>query len=187
MSQRDTELPVGIAAYNPILRRTVRALIVALLVGATTSCSEPASEQMMEQVRKADAEGLLRGSMREEEDSIRAMWARFEEFYNKDDADGVVTLFEEDADRFTHQGEVGHGRAEIREQYVAEFAGRKADSTIQPFHAELTIRFLRPDVAILDAKAVWNPQTKVQFTVIESKASGRWLIAAGRPRGTLQP
>jgi hypothetical protein len=45
---------------------------------------------------------------------------------------------------------------------------------------------LRPDVAILDAKAVWNAQTKVQFTVIVSKASGRWLIAAGRPRGIIQ-
>jgi uncharacterized protein (TIGR02246 family) len=114
------------------------------------------------------------------------MWARFEEFYNKNDADGLVTLFEEDADRFTSQGEVGHGRAEIRKQYVAEFTSRKADSTIQPFHAEFTIRFLRPDVAILDAKAVWNAQTKVQFTVIVSKASGRWLIAAGRPRGIIQ-
>ncbi len=58
----------------------------------------------------------LGDSMREEEDSIRAMWARFEEFYNKNDADGLVTLFEEDADRFTSQGEVGHGRAEIRKQ-----------------------------------------------------------------------
>ena len=28
-------------------------------------------------------------SMKEEEDSIRTMWARFEEFYNKNDADGL--------------------------------------------------------------------------------------------------
>jgi uncharacterized protein (TIGR02246 family) len=122
--------------------------------------------------------------LQEEENSVRAMWARFEEFYNKNDADSVVTLFEEDADRFTSQGEVAHGQAEIREQYVAEFARRKTDSTIQPLRAEFTIRFLRPDVAILDAKAVWNAQTVVQFTVIASKASGRWLIASGRPRGT---
>lgn len=128
----------------------------------------------------------LGDSMREEEDSIRAMWARFEEFYNKNDADGVVKLFEEDADRFTSKGEVSHSRAKIRVQYVDEFAIRKADSAIQPLNAEFTIRFLRPDIAILDAKAVWNAQTKVQFTVIVSKASGRWLIAAGRPRGTIQ-
>jgi len=131
-------------------------------------------------------QALLGDSMREEEDSIRAMWARFEEFYNKNDADGVVKLFEEDADRFTSKGEVSHGRAEIRKQYVAEFAIRKSDSTIQPFQAEFTIRFLRPDVAIVDGKAVWNPQTKAQFTLIVSKASGRWLIAAGRPRATIQ-
>ena len=173
----------GMASH---LRRTVRALIVALLVCATISCSEPASAQTMEQEGKADAEQFLRVSMREEADSIRAMWATYQELYNKHDADGVVSFFEEGADRFTYQGEVAHGRAEIRKQYLAEFAIRDADSTIQPLDAEFDIRFLRPDLAIFDGRAVWNAETKVQFTVILSKETGRWMIAAGRPRGALQ-
>lgn len=157
------------------IRCAVGPLIVVLLVAG-----------MMVHVSSADAEGAPGGSVREEEDRIRAMWTRFEAFYNKDDADGVVSLFEEGATRFTQKGEVGNGRAEIRKQYVAEFASRKADPTIEPFHAELTIRFLRPDVAILDGNAVWNRESIGQFTVVASKAGGRWLIAAGRPRAALQ-
>lgn len=129
---------------------------------------------------------VLGQTPQEEEYSVRAMWARFEEFYNKGDADGVAGLYAEDADRITLRGEVAHGRAEIREQYVAELARREADTAIQPLRAEFTIRFLRSDVALLDAKAVWTVQRKIQFTVIATKESGQWLIAAGRPRGTLQ-
>ncbi len=124
--------------------------------------------------------------MLEEEENVRAMWARFEEFHNKGDANGVAALYAKDADRITGRGEVAHGRVEIREQYVDELARRKADSTIQPFHAEFTIRFLRSEVALLDARAVWTAQQKIQFTVIATKASGQWLIAAGRPRGIVQ-
>jgi uncharacterized protein (TIGR02246 family) len=124
-------------------------------------------------------------TLQEEEYSVRAMWAHFEELYNKGDADGVAGLYALDADRITLRGEVAHGRAEILGQYVAELARREADKDILPLHAEFTIRFLRPDVALLDAKAVLTGQIKFQFTVIATKASGHWLIAAGRPRGTI--
>ena len=173
----------GMASH---LRCTVRSLIFAPLVCAYTACSIPASAQTIEQEGTAGAQRSLMGSMKEEAEEIREMWATYQELYNKHDADGLVSFFEEDADRFTYQGEVAHGRAEIREQYLAEFAIRDADPTIQPLDAEFDIRFLRSDLAIFDGKAVWNAETKVQFTVILSKETGRWMIAAGRPRGALQ-
>ena len=171
---------------SSLLRYTVRALIVALLVCANTAWSGPAAAQTSENGSTTDVERALRDSMREEAEKIREMWANFQKLYNNHDADGVVGFFEKDADRFTYQGEVAHGRAEIREQYLAEFAVRDADPTIEPLDAEFHVRFLRQDIAVFDGHADWNTKTKVQFTVILSKASGRWMIAVGRPRGALE-
>ena len=121
----------------------------------------------------------------EEEREVRAMWARFEELYDTGDAAGVAGLYAEDADRITLRGEVARGRAEIQAQYAAGIARREADPNTIPYHAEITIRFLRADVAILDGVSVRNAEETRQFTAIATKVDGRWLIAAGRPRGLL--
>jgi uncharacterized protein (TIGR02246 family) len=120
----------------------------------------------------------------EEEKAIRAMWERFEEFYNKGDAVGVASLYAADADRITSRA-TAKGRSEIQQQYEAELARRSA--TAAPIDDTIAIRFLRPDVAILDGEGKEDTpdgQLRVLYTVIFTKESGRWWIAAGRPRGT---
>ena len=61
-----------------------------------------------------------------EEQALREMWGRFEEFYNQGDAQGVAGLYASDADRTNTRGEVAHGRAEVQEMYAARMAEREA-------------------------------------------------------------
>lgn len=109
----------------------------------------------------------------------RAIWTRFEELYNEGDAEGVAP-YAPDADRITTGGDIGHGRAEIQEQYAAGLATREADPTIRPLRADIIVRFLRPDVALLDGTAVWDSESSIQFTVIATGSNDQWSIAAGR-------
>lgn len=127
-------------------------------------------------------------SLEEEESAIRELWATFSEYYSARDAAGVASLYADDADRFEQVSKKAVGREEIRRQYERELARRAAEPSRPPFKpGEQTIRFLRPDVAILDGIAFPNESTQVHFTVILTKSEGRWWIAAGRPRGRATP
>ncbi len=69
-------------------------------------------------------------------------------------------------------------------QYAAAIASRQADPATIPYTgSEITVRFLRPDIAIIDGTTVRNSEETSQFTVIATNTDGQWLIAAGRPRG----
>ncbi len=126
-------------------------------------------------------------SLEDEEEAIRAVWARFEQFVENGDAEGVASLYALDSDRFAGVSQKAVGRAEVLEQYRAVISGRNADqTTIRPFHADITIRFLRPDVAIADGVYEVRPRVTGYFTVILTKEDGQWWIAAGRPRGSVQ-
>src|SRR5262245_722200 len=118
-----------------------------------------------------------------DETAVRKLWDRFQESYSRGDADAVASLYRADADRLTDKGEA-HGREEIRAQYEAELA--EPGATGQPINDRITIRFLRPEVALLDGEADYvepdGPVTYV-YTVILVKDHEQWSIAAGRPRG----
>ncbi len=129
--------------------------------------------------------GCVSGPPEEGEFEVQAMWDRFEEAFGAGDADGVSALYAEDADRINHRGVVARGRTEIQAQYAAAIASRQADPTTLPYHADITVRFLRPDIAIIDGLLVRNSEETSQFTVIATKTDGQWLIAAGRPGGLL--
>jgi uncharacterized protein (TIGR02246 family) len=126
-------------------------------------------------------------SLEDEEDAIRAVWARFEQFVENGDAEGIASLYALDSDRFASVSQKAVGRAEVLEQYRAVISARDADeTTIRPFHADITIRFLRADVAIADG--VYDVRLGVTgyFTVILTYEDGQWWIVAGRPRGSVQ-
>ncbi len=106
-------------------------------------------------------------------------------FYDARDADGIASLYATDADRLTQDGNA-HGRAAIRAQYVAELAQPGAADA--PLAERIAIRFLRPEVALIDGEADYAGDSGVvtyYYTVIVAKREGRWLIAAGRPRGSV--
>jgi uncharacterized protein (TIGR02246 family) len=120
---------------------------------------------------------------RPEEKALRDLWNQFENAFNDGDARTVASLFSTDADRVTGTGEWVRGRADIRKQYEAMLAKRKADPTSQPLNAALSIRFLRSDVAILDGR--WEgvrsgERVRGHFTLVATREKGRWWLAAGR-------
>ena len=117
-----------------------------------------------------------------EEPAVRELWARFDELFNQGDAEGVAALYAPDADRTSSPGgRVARGRAEIQDMYAALIANR--DANWEP-PTTIRIRFVRPDVALLDGVARTAPgRVLFSFTVVMTKENGRWWIAAGRPRG----
>jgi uncharacterized protein (TIGR02246 family) len=121
-----------------------------------------------------------------EKAAIQTLWQRFEEAFNSSDANRVARLYSPDGDRINSDMEIAKGRAEIAAQYEKEFARRKADPWSVPFHAKITIRFLDPQIAILDGE--WEgfragKRVRGQFTGIVTKGADGWQIAAGRVRG----
>ena len=126
-------------------------------------------------------------SLDEEEIALRELWSQFGAYYAANDAEGVASLYAEDSDRFANISEKAVGRAEVMEQYRATLDRRKDAPPNTPFKpVEITIRFLRPDVAILDGISSPSETARVYFTVIATKENGRWWIAAGRPRGRVE-
>ena len=120
----------------------------------------------------------------QEETAIRELWERFSELYEARDAEGIANLYAEDADRFAQVSNLAAGRAAIREQYQAEFARYSPDADLTPIKpTEVSIRFVRPDVAILDGISSPSETVSVYFTVFLTKDDGQWMLAAGRPRG----
>ena len=123
----------------------------------------------------------------DEELALRELWSQFGEYYAANNAEGVASLYAEESDRFANVSEKAVGRAEVMEQYRTTLDRRKTAPPNTPFKpVEITIRFLRPDVAILDGISSPTETTRVYFTVIATKEDGRWWIAAGRPRGRVE-
>ena len=126
-------------------------------------------------------------SLEDEEKEIRELWTLFGEYYASGDAEGVASLYAEDADRFAGIARKAVGREEILEQYTQELAGRAEEFDGGPFRpTEITIRFLRSDVAILDGISSPSATVRVYFTVIVTKEDGQWRLAAGRLRAAFR-
>ena len=122
-----------------------------------------------------------------EEDAVRAMWHQFETYFDDSDVDGVASLYASDSDRFTNDGRRAEGRNDIRQVYAEIIARRALGPLItKGYHANISVRFLRPDVAIVDGISKRTPGVTSYFTIVVTKEDGDWLIAAGRPRGSVQ-
>jgi uncharacterized protein (TIGR02246 family) len=124
----------------------------------------------------------------DEEEAVRDLWERFEKAFNGYDAGAVAGLYAPDADRVNAAGEWARGRSEIRRQYETELERRKADPTVRPFKPTIRLRFVRPDVAMIDGEWDWTRSgrsVRGQFTVVASKEEGRWSISSGRVRALL--
>ena len=125
-----------------------------------------------------------------EEQALQELWQRFELAFAQGDAAQVASYYAIDADRIAASGVQVQGREQIQQGYAALLARRAKDPTSAPFHATMSIRFLRPDVALMDGR--WTgvrsgAEVHGLFTLTATKDEGRWYIAAGRDLGIVQP
>jgi len=68
-------------------------------------------------------------------------------------------------------------------------ARRAADPSAVPFHAEIRVRLLTADVALLDGSWSGVPNgvtVRGLFTLTARKCDGQWLVVAGRDRGVVK-
>ena len=66
--------------------------------------------------------------------------------------------------------------------YEAIFLGRasRQNSEATRTRFEYEVRFLRPDVALIDGFYIQPSGTRGMFTVVATKEDGAWRMAAGR-------
>ena len=123
------------------------------------------------------------GSPRDEE-AIRKSLADFIGAWNKHDAKAFSMVFAEDADFTNVRGMSAHGRAEVEKFHAPRFA-----TTFKDSHQKITetkIRFIKPDVAAVDAR--WEmtgaknsegqdiPLRKGLLNFVMTKEGDKWLI-----------
>ena len=122
-----------------------------------------------------------------EEVAVRAMFQKFEKYFNEGNSKAIGKLYTENADRRNSSGKHARGRAEVEEMYETLILNRPMRS-ISPnwqISFEFEVRFLRPDVAILDGFYTLPDNRRGIFTVLATKENGKWMMAAGRDGGII--
>lgn len=138
------------------------------------------------------------GTHLQDETAIFQTWLRLTEAWGKGDAERVASLFDADCDHrlLTAGGPVRRGRAQLERTFSQAFA-RRASAEGRRLRVTFTsIRFIKPDVAIVDGTMLFGPGAGQNgrhlpggtepFTAVMRQADNGWLIAACRV-GTLAP
>src|SRR5262245_31106773 len=123
-----------------------------------------------------------------DEKAIRERNEAFVAAFNKGDIKAMAATYAPDADFLSAEGKRVKGRAEL-EQYFAKGFGENQGLKLK--HADCTIRFLKPDVAIGDGtwEITGRPEgkaTKGLYTAVWMKRDGKWLVVYDRPMVPLQ-
>lgn len=105
-----------------------------------------------------------------EEQAIRAVLARFFEGWNTHDADKMVSAYAEDIDHIDVFGEWHKGRETMRNELARLHAGPLQNSQ-KKFVIE-KIRFLKPDVAIVQVSNESQTGTNLGTYVLEKQKEG---------------
>ena len=116
-----------------------------------------------------------------EENAVRAAVDSYTSAFNNGNLDGVLAHIAADADFIDDGGKQYKGKADLAEvlkHSLADLKGGKLKSTIT------SIRFLRPDVAVVDGMAdVTAPDGTTNsghFTSTWTKSDGKWLLGCTR-------
>jgi len=96
---------------------------------------------------------------------------------NLGDAATIADLYEIDADRRNGTGEWANGRVQIAKMYQQSTQNMPKEMTVK---VDYTVRFLVPDVALVDGTWSIGENRTGPFTVVMVNRSGTWLAAAGR-------
>lgn len=119
--------------------------------------------------------------------AIRDQMSAFQKAWNAHDAASLSAIFESDADQIMASGPRTRGRTAIEAWWRDQFAHTNEKARISI--AVMSLRLLRPDVAILNTSAdvtqggsspsESNTGTD-RGTLVLTRQNGRWLIAALR-------
>lgn len=138
------------------------------------------------------------GTHLQDETAIFQTWLRLTEAWGKGDAEQVASLFDDDCDHrlLTASGPVRRGRAQLERTFSSAFSRRAAAQGRRLRVTFTSIRFIKPDVAIVDGTMLFGagaalngmrlPEGYEPFTAVMRQADNGWLIAACRV-GTLSP
>ena len=125
-------------------------------------------------------------TMNEEEQAIRNVLKGTTEAFNKHDAKEFVRYYTSDAELVTVRGERMRGAVEIEKGLAGIFAARAKNATLKTL--DLTIRFIRPDVAVahvtnelsgnVDARGERLPSHRELSIRVMVKDGGMWRVTA---------
>jgi uncharacterized protein (TIGR02246 family) len=120
-----------------------------------------------------------------EEEKVRMVLTDFVKAWNSHDAKAFSMVFAEDADFTNVRGMSAHGRAEVERFHAPRFATTFKDSHQEI--AETMVRFIKPDVAAVDAR--WElrgaknpegqdiPPRNGLLNVVMTKEGDGWCIS----------
>lgn len=120
-----------------------------------------------------------------DETAIRKTWQDYLAAWNKHDANALAAFMTEDADRRIPDGRISNGRAAVLDAIGNEFRSVYRNATLSS--DQVDVRFLTPDVAILDARdelrgvnGAGESVQRTNHTSIFLKRDGKWLTVAIR-------
>ena len=149
-------------------------LVPALQAGET---SEPQAQAGKDQASAPAAPA----SQSADEKAIRQLVADYVKAFRKGDADAVVAFWDADAEFIDEDGKITKGREAVGALL------RKNRSALQASKLEIhltSIRFVKPDVAMVDANTVFRnadgTTDKGPLTAVLIKKDGRWLLRSVR-------
>jgi len=124
-----------------------------------------------------------------DEKAIHQLIDEVEKAYNAADAKALAALFTEDAELVNEDGDVTHGRAAIKELFVAAFEAKPgAKLTIEVD----SIRSIGPGLVVEDGTTTVTvtpsePPERSRYTVVHVKQDGKWHMASARDISSIAP
>jgi uncharacterized protein (TIGR02246 family) len=132
-----------------------------------------------------------------DEDAIKHTWSRFSTAWQRGDVREVTAVFDPDGDHrlLAGGGRVVQGRHELERAFTRAFAHRSGTCQRTLECALTSVRFLQPDLAIVDGTLTFGPRAQADghplpagdepFTAVMRRHEQGWSIAACRA-GSLQ-
>lgn len=119
----------------------------------------------------------------EDEEAIRKQIERLAQVHEKGDAKAVAALFDSDGDTIIRSRSVVKGRAAVEKAMAETYSQREEGFTITI--TVDSIRFLKPDVAIVNtsAEGTYSKERKPwndRGTAVMIRKDSQWLLAAVR-------
>lgn len=124
--------------------------------------------------------GQTHSSRESDEAAIRKSWQDYVAAWNKHDTKLLTAFFAEDVDRRTANGDVSNSRSATLAGIEKSF-GPKKEAALASIQVD--VRFLAPDVAMLDARdeeRIDGVSVRTNHTSIFVRQNGKWLTAAIR-------